>query len=66
MSWFKKNCEKLRIFKIIGEKRVSSQQEKLHEYKNSGNLNSLQGHDAGHAPVISRGHPSNSSADQNS
>ena len=36
-------------FLIIGEKGVSSQPEKLQEYKNSGNLNSLQGHGAGHA-----------------
>ena len=36
-------------FLIIGEKGVSSQPEKLQEYKYSGNLNSLQGHGAGHA-----------------
>ena len=56
MSWFK-NCQELWIFLVIGEKGVSSQQEKVQEYKNSGNLNSLQGHGAGHAPVISCSHP---------
>lgn len=59
--------EKILIFYIsIGEKRVSSQQEKLREWKNSGNLNSLQGHSYAQAPAISCSHLSNSSSDQNS
>ena len=55
MCWCNKNSEKLWIFKTVGEKEVSSQQEKLCAYEKSGSLNSLQGHNVAHArqsPVV--------------